>query len=55
VLRALCKDLGVPTPRAHGIDKDECSRRSPLTAGQALASGIPARGPVVPTAEILNP
>ncbi|MER6961962.1 iron-containing alcohol dehydrogenase, partial [Streptomyces sp. NPDC000618] len=50
-LRALCQDLGVPTPQAHGIDKDEWLRLSPLMAEQALASGSPANNPVVPTVD----
>ncbi|WP_406213158.1 iron-containing alcohol dehydrogenase [Streptomyces canus] len=50
-LRSLCKDLDVPTPRAHGIDKDEWFRLSPLMAEQALASGSPANNPVVPTVD----
>ncbi|MFI1360134.1 iron-containing alcohol dehydrogenase [Streptomyces sp. NPDC020898] len=50
-LRALCEDLEVPTPRAHGIDKDEWFRLSPLMAEQALASGSPANNPVVPTVD----
>ncbi|MFD9445140.1 iron-containing alcohol dehydrogenase [Streptomyces sp. NPDC060006] len=50
-LRALCKDLGVPTPRAHGIDKDEWFRLPPLMAEQALVSGSPANNPVVPTVD----
>lgn len=50
-LRALCKDLEVPTPQAHGIDKDDWFRLSPLMAEQALASGSPANNPVVPTAD----
>ncbi|MFE9445280.1 iron-containing alcohol dehydrogenase [Streptomyces sp. NPDC006602] len=48
-LRALCQDLEVPTPQAHGIDKDEWFRLLPLMAEQALASGSPANNPVVPT------
>ena len=48
-LRDLCEDLEVPTPRAHGIAKDEWFRLSPLMAEQALASGSPANNPVVPT------
>ncbi|MFE9643384.1 iron-containing alcohol dehydrogenase [Streptomyces sp. NPDC006365] len=50
-LRALCQDLEVPTPQAHGIDKDEWFRLLPFMAEQALASGSPANNPVVPTAE----
>ncbi|WAU81178.1 iron-containing alcohol dehydrogenase [Streptomyces sp. Qhu-G9] len=45
-VRALCKDLEVPTPRAHGIDKHEWFRLSPFMAEQALASGSPANNPV---------
>ncbi|WP_405718664.1 iron-containing alcohol dehydrogenase [Streptomyces sp. NBC_01537] len=50
-LRVLCQDLEVPTPRAHGIDKDEWFRLLPLMAEQALTSGSPANNPVVPTAD----
>ncbi|MFI5680201.1 iron-containing alcohol dehydrogenase [Streptomyces cellulosae] len=50
-LRALCQDLEVPTPQAHGIDKDEWFRLLPLMAEQALASGSPANNPVVPTVD----
>ncbi|MFE2423357.1 iron-containing alcohol dehydrogenase [Streptomyces hokutonensis] len=50
-LRALCQDLEVPTPQAHGIDKDEWFRLSPLMAEQALESGSPANNPVVPTVD----
>jgi alcohol dehydrogenase class IV len=50
-LRALCKDLEVPTPQAHGIDKDEWFGLLPLMAEQALASGSPANNPVVPTVD----
>ncbi|GAA2631062.1 hypothetical protein [Streptomyces vastus] len=42
----------MPTPRAHGIDKDEWFRLLPLMAEQApLASGSPANNPVVPTVD----
>ena len=51
VLRALCEDLEVRTPRAHGIDEDDWLRLSPLVAEQALASGSPANNPVVPTVD----
>ncbi|MFF4817861.1 iron-containing alcohol dehydrogenase [Kitasatospora sp. NPDC001309] len=50
-LRALCLDLAVPTPRSHGIDRDDWTRLTPVMAEQALASGSPANNPVVPTAE----
>ena len=50
-LRTLCQDLQVPTPQAHGIDKAEWVRLTPLMAEQALASGSPANNPVVPTAD----
>lgn len=50
-LRTLCEDLEVPTPQAHGIDKDDWFRLSPLMAEQAIASGSPANNPVVPTTE----
>ncbi|MEV0261216.1 iron-containing alcohol dehydrogenase [Streptomyces sp. NPDC050617] len=50
-LRDLCADLEVPTPAAHGIDKDEWFRLTPLMAEQALASGSPANNPKEPTAE----
>ncbi|WP_329238838.1 iron-containing alcohol dehydrogenase [Streptomyces canus] len=50
-LRSLCQDLDVPTPQAHGIERDEWFRLSPLMAEQALASGSPANNPVVPTVD----
>ncbi|WUB76645.1 hypothetical protein OG734_45085 [Streptomyces sp. NBC_00576] len=50
-LRALCQDLEVPTPQAHGIDNDDWFRLSPLMAEQAFASGSPANNPVVPTVD----
>jgi alcohol dehydrogenase len=50
-LCTLCQDLEVPTPPAHGIDKDEWFRLLPLMAEQALASGSPANNPVVPTVD----
>ncbi|NEB04195.1 iron-containing alcohol dehydrogenase [Streptomyces sp. SID13726] len=53
-LRILCQDLEVPTPQAHGIDKDEWFRLAPLMAEQALASGSPANNPVVPTADEIH-
>ncbi|MFI9330079.1 iron-containing alcohol dehydrogenase [Kitasatospora sp. NPDC052868] len=50
-LRRLCRDLDVPTPRSHGIDREAWTRLTPLMAEQALASGSPANNPVVPTAD----
>ncbi|MFG3054542.1 iron-containing alcohol dehydrogenase [Kitasatospora sp. NPDC048239] len=50
-LRGLCRDLDVPTPRSHGIDREAWIRLTPLMAEQALASGSPANNPVVPTAD----
>jgi alcohol dehydrogenase len=50
-LRALCEDLEVPRPQAHGIDKDEWFGLLPLLAEQALASASPADDPVVPTVD----
>ncbi|MBD0689138.1 iron-containing alcohol dehydrogenase [Streptomyces sp. CBMA123] len=50
-LRALCRDLEVPTPRSYGIDRDAWTARIPLMADQALASGSPANNPAVPTAD----
>ncbi|MFL5994008.1 MAG: hypothetical protein ACJ736_06800 [Streptomyces sp.] len=41
----------MPTPQAHGIDKDEGCRLTPLMAEQALASGSPADNPVVPAVD----
>ncbi|MEU5001712.1 iron-containing alcohol dehydrogenase [Streptomyces sp. NPDC021622] len=50
-LHSLCRDLHVPSPRDHGIDRDAWGRLTPLMAQQALASGSPANNPVVPTTE----
>ena len=47
-LRALNRDLSVPTPREYGIDPDDWERRLPTMAAQALASGSPANNPRVP-------
>ncbi|WP_444972123.1 hypothetical protein [Streptomyces canus] len=41
----------MPTPQAHGIDKDEWFGLLPLMAEQALASASPANDPVVPTVD----
>lgn len=45
------KDLGVPSPCAHGIDKARWDALLPLMAQQALDSGSPANNPRVPSAE----
>ena len=54
-LRALNRDLAVPTPRGYGIDPDAWERLLPTMAAQALASGSPANNPRVPDeAEIVS-
>lgn len=50
-LRALNRDLEVPTPAAYGIARDAWDGLLPTMAGQALASGSPGNNPRVPTAE----
>ncbi len=50
-LSALCADLAVPTPHAHGIDEGTWTALTPLMARQALASGSPANNPRVAPAE----
>nr|WP_307072761.1 iron-containing alcohol dehydrogenase [Streptomyces canus] len=50
-LRSLCQDLDVPTPQAHGVDRDAWFLLAPLMAEQALASGSLANHPVVPTVD----
>jgi alcohol dehydrogenase class IV len=47
-LRALNQELGVPTPRGHGIGAEQWEGLLPLMAKQALASGSPANNPRVP-------
>src|SRR5271165_303868 len=49
-LRALNRDLAVPSPRAYGIDERVWDAKLPLMAEQALASGSPANNPRVPNA-----
>jgi len=49
-LRALNRDLSVPSPKAYGIDAAEYDRLVPVMAEQALASGSPAFNPRAPTA-----
>jgi alcohol dehydrogenase class IV len=50
-LRALNRDLEVPTPRAWGIDEARWNALLPTMAEQALASGSPANNPRVPSAD----
>ena len=49
-LRALNRDLAVPSPRDHGIDAARWDALLPLMAEQALASGSPNNNPRVPDA-----
>ncbi|MDB5373169.1 MAG: alcohol dehydrogenase [Belnapia sp.] len=54
-LRALNKELGVPTPKDYGIGDNRWEGLLPLMAQQALASGSPANNPRVPSeAEIID-
>jgi alcohol dehydrogenase class IV len=50
-LRALNRDLVVPTPRSYGLDEAEWRALIPTMAEQALASGSPANNPRVPSKE----
>jgi alcohol dehydrogenase class IV len=50
-LDALNAELGVPSPKQHGIDAAEWEAKLPTMAAQALASGSPANNPRVPDAE----
>jgi len=50
-LRALNKELSVPTPSEYGIDKDRFFELLPVMAQQALASGSPSNNPRVPSIE----
>jgi alcohol dehydrogenase class IV len=43
-------ELGVPSPRAYGIDAGAWEAKLEVMAGQALASGSPANNPRVPEA-----
>ena len=49
-LRALNRDLAVPSPRAYGIDERVYEAKLELMAEQALASGSPGNNPRVPSA-----
>ncbi|WP_344301327.1 iron-containing alcohol dehydrogenase [Sinomonas flava] len=48
-LKALARDLAVPTPESRGISRADWERAVPVMAEQALASGSPGNNPVVPT------
>lgn len=48
-LRALTYELGVPSPRELGIDREAWVAAVPTMAAQAIASGSPANNPRVPT------
>lgn len=50
-LRALNRELQVPTPKVYGIAADAWDGLLPTMAKQALASGSPANNPRVPTEE----
>jgi alcohol dehydrogenase class IV len=50
-LRALNRDLKVPTPKAYGIEEERYLELLPVMASQALASGSPGNNPRVPSAE----
>jgi alcohol dehydrogenase class IV len=50
-LDALNADLGVPSPRAYGIDAATWEAKLPLMAQQALASGSPGNNPRIPNAD----
>jgi alcohol dehydrogenase class IV len=50
-LRALNRELEVPTPAAYGIDAAAWNGLLPTMAAQALASGSPGNNPRVPSAE----
>jgi alcohol dehydrogenase class IV len=49
-LVALNAELGVPSPRAYGIEAAVWESKLPLMAEQALASGSPANNPRIPDA-----
>ena len=49
-LCALCAELRVPSPHAHGIGEDAYNDVLETMAKQALASGSPGNNPLVPTA-----
>lgn len=53
-LRAVNRDLSVPTPKTYGIDEVRWTALLPLMAEQALASGSPGNNPRVPDAETIQ-
>jgi alcohol dehydrogenase class IV len=54
-LVVLNDELGVPTPAAFGINRDDWYAKMPQMAAQALASGSPNNNPRIPnTEEILT-
>ncbi len=50
-LDALNAELGVPSPKQHGIGAVEWEAKLPVMAAQALASGSPGNNPRVPDAD----
>jgi alcohol dehydrogenase class IV len=50
-LRALNRELEVPTPERYGIDRARYVELMPMMAQQALASGSPGNNPRVPSVE----
>ena len=53
-LRALNRDLAVPSPAQYGIARDQWDALLPTMAKQALASGSPANNPAVPDAAAIE-
>ena len=50
-LRALNRDLDVPSPERYGVPRERYFELMPTMAQQALASGSPGNNPRVPTVE----
>jgi alcohol dehydrogenase class IV len=53
-LREVNRDLSVPTPKSHGIDRARWDELLPLMAEQALASGSPGNNPRIPDAATIQ-
>lgn len=53
-LRAINRDLNVPTPKSYGIDEARWTSLLPLMAEQAIASGSPGNNPRIPDAEAIQ-